>query len=698
MADSTSNNANPGPSELPVHQEEDGEDEGSLLLSKTSTNASSSVINLQGELMEEEEEDMVIEDGPTRSENKRKIPPAVEEESNPPLPGAGVIPIGNNNNNSPARPLSSSSVQRRKARKYLPSRAPKPAVDHTQPGTPGGSGYLSHLAKNGPRSSSSVVNSASGMANNPATEGEGEERHRQEQEHGAPHPLSPRHHGENNTSSTSVTHPQPPPPHSAQEEGPSSDGTAPPVAAAAAAPVLSSVDHPSSIKKCDREVCPSLSWWFLTGETINPQWHMGHLKPQLENILSYGHQGSLKHTRHPLEDIPGVELPKLTEVQKCIIACIRDKGSPCYFDDVLNSVTKRWHTTRRRDGIPYHTKIRSAVEDALIGLTSDNRYRLFEVDPDLETTSWRLCTRVPDHLRPKEQPNHNVGHLHPHQPHPLPLSPVKQQGAGDPQQVSGKGGDGGKASPDPVSNGANIVKGKEKESDETTNDGSAYETPSSVDNMTADGAVAGNDANSGTPEPPVKDGLDERFPIKALKSPQKKVKEKNGSDGEKDKSEEEENPDSLGMIASEVPGVDPMKPGEEHSAENEPVATYSSSLGQSPLTDLQAKIVEAIQHVCETQALESAGIEDIVKYVGNVWGLLRKRDGSFYTGDCKPAVTSSLTTTMHKRLFTKHQSKDPSTGKKVVTWSVTPLAASSLALFNRIRRVSNTGDDMVLGN
>eukprot|EP00126_Sphaerothecum_destruens_P008616 Sdes_comp20280_c0_seq1m13836 len=73
-----------------------------------------------------------------------------------------------------------------------------------------------------------------------------------------------------------------------------------------------------------------------------------------------------------------------------MIECIKEKGSPCYFDHILNFVTKRWNIIRRRDGIPYHTKIKTIVESALVG--EGCKYRLFQVDLSHESTSWMLCT------------------------------------------------------------------------------------------------------------------------------------------------------------------------------------------------------------------------------------------------------------------------------------------------------------------
>lgn len=73
-----------------------------------------------------------------------------------------------------------------------------------------------------------------------------------------------------------------------------------------------------------------------------------------------------------------------------ITEAIKRAGGSCQYNDIVEHVAKQWSVLRRSEGIPYHTKMRSAVDGALRGL--GQAYRLFEQDSSTDGKFWRLCT------------------------------------------------------------------------------------------------------------------------------------------------------------------------------------------------------------------------------------------------------------------------------------------------------------------
>eukprot|EP00127_Corallochytrium_limacisporum_P006555 Clim_evm27s230 gene=Clim_evmTU27s230 len=127
---------------------------------------------------------------------------------------------------------------------------------------------------------------------------------------------------------------------------------------------------------------PSLSWMYLTGTAVPATgMHVGAVQGSDSDDDDDGADARAQLALHPLME--KVELTQLSALEAAITEIIlehQSNGEHCSFDDILEHVSHRWHKLRRKDGIPYHTKIRTAVERVLHG--SGSKFQLFHYDAE----------------------------------------------------------------------------------------------------------------------------------------------------------------------------------------------------------------------------------------------------------------------------------------------------------------------------
>eukprot|EP01125_Pyxidicula_operculata_P018779 TRINITY_DN6714_c0_g1_i2.p1 TRINITY_DN6714_c0_g1~~TRINITY_DN6714_c0_g1_i2.p1 ORF type:complete len:348 (-),score=43.05 TRINITY_DN6714_c0_g1_i2:85-1128(-) len=108
-----------------------------------------------------------------------------------------------------------------------------------------------------------------------------------------------------------------------------------------------------------------------------------------------------KHTtlmQHPL--VGHEDVPKLTDLQMMITQAILQNGEPCPFEKIYEFVSANWKGMRRRDGTPYSTDCRRAIQANL--RQNPNHISLFIKDTDSQN-SWRLCHTIEESMRSKEK-------------------------------------------------------------------------------------------------------------------------------------------------------------------------------------------------------------------------------------------------------------------------------------------------------
>ncbi|KNC71851.1 hypothetical protein SARC_15603 [Sphaeroforma arctica JP610] len=49
---------------------------------------------------------------------------------------------------------------------------------------------------------------------------------------------------------------------------------------------------------------------------------------------------------------------KVNAVQRSVAQCLNSNGGSANFNEIVEHVSKRWQTLRKRDGLPYHTRIK----------------------------------------------------------------------------------------------------------------------------------------------------------------------------------------------------------------------------------------------------------------------------------------------------------------------------------------------------
>jgi len=101
--------------------------------------------------------------------------------------------------------------------------------------------------------------------------------------------------------------------------------------------------------------------------------------------------------QHPLYDHPDV--PELTDLQNMITQSILDNGEPCPFDKIYEYVNMRWKDIRRRDGTPYTTDCRRAIQANL--RKNPNHISLFKKDKI--SGNWKICKTMEEAMEPMKE-------------------------------------------------------------------------------------------------------------------------------------------------------------------------------------------------------------------------------------------------------------------------------------------------------
>jgi len=103
---------------------------------------------------------------------------------------------------------------------------------------------------------------------------------------------------------------------------------------------------------------------------------------------------STKKLIHPLSLFPDV--PALTDLQVFISeAILSEEGNACSFEKIYEFVSQRWRNIRRRDGTPYTTDCRRAIQANL--RHNPNHIALFRRDNSKEGF-WTVCTTKEESL------------------------------------------------------------------------------------------------------------------------------------------------------------------------------------------------------------------------------------------------------------------------------------------------------------
>eukprot|EP01134_Creolimax_fragrantissima_P005557 CFRG5557T1 len=124
-----------------------------------------------------------------------------------------------------------------------------------------------------------------------------------------------------------------------------------------------------------RRAPESITLWWLAGAIVTCDWHMGHYKGINEGDV----------------EIEKSISQRVNEVQLSIAQCIRANKGVASFNDIVDHVSKRWQSLRKRDGLPYHTRIRHAVE---AGLTDNDAHDLFKLETGTDVEgNWTLISR-----------------------------------------------------------------------------------------------------------------------------------------------------------------------------------------------------------------------------------------------------------------------------------------------------------------